>query len=113
MSALVLIAPGRRQAVVFQVGAKGVGIEIMAHHTLGAAASDMQYLVRYACCEKEAVLSQKQVLSRIHNESECCNACRLKRRKQRAKVRFAERMLRMRQVEQPNVRHLAMSGSWK
>lgn len=90
MSEQVLTSPGYRKATIFPIGAKGAGMEIIAHHTVGAAASDMQYLVRYECCGKEGILNQVQVLARIRSNSERCNECRLQLAKQRTAARIGD-----------------------
>ncbi|MBV5308176.1 hypothetical protein [Chromatium okenii] len=132
MSEVVLTAQGYRKAVIFPVGAKGAGMEIVAHYGECTSAANAEYVVRYLCCGKEVILEQKQVLARINANYVRCNQCRLELSKQRTAARMTEIELekrkaryknnlghyaktRIKQItskQQDEARKQAVSGSW-
>ena len=60
----------------FEKGLVGnAGIEIRRISLAGWTQDETRYEVRYLCCNRQSVLSHRQVRKRINSRSERCRAC--------------------------------------
>lgn len=74
-----LTLPGRHRFTPFPVGAKGVGIEILASNAQPwRSMTKTIYAVRYDCCGKESTLTHHAIAYRLRQGTQKCRGCNSK-----------------------------------